>query len=122
MLSYIYLYYSQTSSEADPSPHFGHTRYYFVRGHVIAVNRRAFGLLFFFNATLPLLSAPTPHTAGNGNFRTFFFHVLSLEKEELHPLILEVIRGHPDLYELSPDELSVYVDTILAMVFYRSRC
>eukprot|EP00904_Undaria_pinnatifida_P003950 jgi/Undpi1/13556/HiC_scaffold_8.g03215.m1 len=43
--------------------------------------------------------------------------------DDLHPVILEVFRRHTDMGELSPDEVSAYVDTVLAVVFYRiSRC
>eukprot|EP00904_Undaria_pinnatifida_P003942 jgi/Undpi1/13549/HiC_scaffold_8.g03208.m1 len=45
------------------------------------------------------------------------------KKDHLRPVLLEVFRRHRDMDELSPDEVSVYVDTVLAIIFYRvSRC
>lgn len=43
-------------------------------------------------------------------------------KEELQPFVEELARRHPDLSTLSADDLVKYVETVLAVTFYRHRC
>eukprot|EP00904_Undaria_pinnatifida_P000137 jgi/Undpi1/10123/HiC_scaffold_28.g12577.m1 len=44
-------------------------------------------------------------------------------KEDLQPFLLEIARRHPHLAMMAPDDVSAYVETVLAVVFYRhSRC
>eukprot|EP00904_Undaria_pinnatifida_P000135 jgi/Undpi1/10121/HiC_scaffold_28.g12575.m1 len=44
-------------------------------------------------------------------------------EEDLQPFLLEIARRHPHLAMMAPDNVSAYVETVLAVVFYRhSRC
>ena len=40
-------------------------------------------------------------------------------QEQLQPFIRAIASRHGDLEMLSPDDVSVYVDTVLAVIFYR---
>eukprot|EP00904_Undaria_pinnatifida_P006401 jgi/Undpi1/2891/HiC_scaffold_14.g06268.m1 len=42
-----------------------------------------------------------------------------ISKEELRPFIQAIACRHEDLSTLSPDEMSAYVDTVLAVIFYK---
>eukprot|EP00904_Undaria_pinnatifida_P006390 jgi/Undpi1/2881/HiC_scaffold_14.g06258.m1 len=46
-----------------------------------------------------------------------------VDKEQLQPFIRAIASRHGDLEMLSPDDVSAYVDTVLAVIFYRhGRC
>lgn len=42
-------------------------------------------------------------------------------QEDLRPFVMAIAQRHPDLDNLSPDEVSLYVETVLAVTFYKHR-